>query len=72
MVSGVESDGLETPFCGGGTSGKVRAVKAPKCQAWAKGHFELAGKIGRADEAPGLPSPSAAPYWELGEQYGTR
>ncbi len=29
-VSGLEADGADTFFCGGGTSGKVRAVKRPK------------------------------------------
>jgi glutamine cyclotransferase len=29
-VSGLESDGKETFFCGGGKSGKVRAVKRPR------------------------------------------
>ena len=28
FVSGLESDGRETFFCGGGSSGKVRAVRA--------------------------------------------
>ena len=30
IVSGLESNGSDTFFCGGGTSGKVRAVKRPK------------------------------------------
>jgi glutamine cyclotransferase len=30
MVSGLESDGAERFFCGGGTSGKVRAVRRPR------------------------------------------
>jgi hypothetical protein len=29
-VSGVESDGAEQFFCGGGNSGKLRAVRRPK------------------------------------------
>jgi glutamine cyclotransferase len=29
-VSGLESDGADTFFCGGGNSGKVRAVRRPK------------------------------------------
>ena len=29
-VSGLESDGRDTFFCGGGTSGKVRAVRKPR------------------------------------------
>ncbi len=29
-ISGLESDGAGTFFCGGGSSGKVRAVKRPK------------------------------------------
>jgi hypothetical protein len=29
-VSGLESDGRDRFFCGGGTSGKVRAVRRPK------------------------------------------
>jgi glutamine cyclotransferase len=29
-VSGLESDGAEQFFCGGGTTGKVRAVRRPK------------------------------------------
>ncbi len=33
FVSGLESDGKETFFCGGGSSGKVRAVKRPKRRA---------------------------------------
>jgi len=30
MISGLESDGAERFFCGGGSSGKVRAVRRPK------------------------------------------
>jgi len=30
MVSGLESDGRDTFFCGGGNSGKVRAVRRPR------------------------------------------
>jgi hypothetical protein len=30
FVSGLESDGKDQFFCGGGKSGKVRAVKRPK------------------------------------------
>ena len=30
-VSGLESDGGDQFFCGGGSSGKVRAVRRPKC-----------------------------------------
>jgi hypothetical protein len=30
MVSGLESNGRDTFFCGGGSSGKVRAVRRPK------------------------------------------
>ena len=33
MVSGLESDGAGTFYCGGGSSGKVRAVKRPKTRA---------------------------------------
>jgi hypothetical protein len=29
-VSGLESDGSDQFFCGGGSSGKVRAVRRPK------------------------------------------
>jgi hypothetical protein len=29
-VSGLESDGADQFFCGGGSSGKVRAVRRPK------------------------------------------
>lgn len=29
-VSGLEADGGERFYCGGGTSGKVRAVKRPR------------------------------------------
>ena len=29
-VSGLESDGKETFFCGGGSTGKVRAVRRPR------------------------------------------
>jgi hypothetical protein len=29
MVSGLESDGKEQFFCGGGTSGKLRVVRRP-------------------------------------------
>jgi glutamine cyclotransferase len=32
-VSGLESDGADRFFCGGGTSGKVRAVRRPKREA---------------------------------------
>jgi hypothetical protein len=30
MVSGLESDGRDQFFCGGGRSGKVRTVRRPK------------------------------------------
>jgi hypothetical protein len=30
VISGLESDGKDQFFCGGGSSGKVRAVKRPK------------------------------------------
>jgi len=33
MVSGLESDGADRFFCGGGNSGKVRAVKRPRREA---------------------------------------
>jgi len=34
-VSGLESDGAELFYCGGGASGKVRAVRRPKSlQSW--------------------------------------
>ena len=36
-VSGLESDGGERFFCGGGASGKVRAVRRPKQGATARG-----------------------------------
>jgi len=29
-VSGMEADGGETLYCGGGRSGKVRAIRRPK------------------------------------------
>jgi hypothetical protein len=29
-VTGMESDGADLFYCGGGTSGKVRAVRRPK------------------------------------------
>ncbi|HXW64002.1 MAG TPA: glutamine cyclotransferase, partial [Burkholderiaceae bacterium] len=29
-VSGLESDGADQFFCGGGSSGKIRAVRRPK------------------------------------------
>jgi len=29
-VSGLESDGCDQFYCGGGTSGKIRAVRRPK------------------------------------------
>ena len=32
-VSGLDSDGGDLFFCGGGTSGKVRAVRKPKRQS---------------------------------------
>jgi hypothetical protein len=32
-VSGLESDGGDRLFCGGGSSGKVRAVRRPKRSA---------------------------------------
>jgi glutamine cyclotransferase len=34
-ISGLESDGVNQFFCGGGTSGKVRAVRRPKRRAQA-------------------------------------
>jgi hypothetical protein len=30
IISGLESDGSDRFYCGGGTSGKVRAVRRPK------------------------------------------
>ncbi|MET0867294.1 MAG: glutamine cyclotransferase, partial [Pseudorhodoplanes sp.] len=30
MVSGLESNGRDTFYCGGGSSGKVRAVQRPR------------------------------------------
>jgi hypothetical protein len=30
LVSGLESNGHDTFFCGGATSGKIRAVRRPK------------------------------------------
>jgi hypothetical protein len=30
MVSGLESDGGDRLFCGGGAAGKVRAVRRPR------------------------------------------
>jgi len=36
-VSGLESDGVDTFYCGGGSSGKVRAVRRPKRDATAAG-----------------------------------
>jgi len=32
-VSGLESDGADQFFCGGGTTGKIRAVRRPRKQA---------------------------------------
>ena len=32
-VSGLESDGADLFFCGGGTTGKVRAVRRPSVSA---------------------------------------
>jgi hypothetical protein len=32
-VSGLESDGADLFYCGGGSSGKVRAVRRPKSAA---------------------------------------
>ena len=37
IVSGLESDGAEQFFCGGGTSGKVRAVRRPRRGAATRG-----------------------------------
>src|ERR1700733_15135848 len=37
IVSGLESDGADQFFCGGGTSGKVRAVRRPRRGAAARG-----------------------------------
>jgi glutamine cyclotransferase len=34
QVSGLESDGVDRFFCGGGSSGKVRAVRRPRGQRW--------------------------------------
>ncbi|HKT96863.1 MAG TPA: PQQ-binding-like beta-propeller repeat protein [Paraburkholderia sp.] len=41
-VSGLESDGAEQFFCGGGTSGKIRAVRRPKRDAARHGDDETA------------------------------
>jgi hypothetical protein len=32
-VSGLESDGGDRFFCGGGASGKIRAIRRPKREA---------------------------------------
>jgi glutamine cyclotransferase len=40
IVSGLESDGADRFFCGGGTSGKVRVVRRPERKAAARGGSE--------------------------------
>ena len=40
-VSGLESDGGDRFFCGGGNSGKIRAVRRPRRGAEAGGGAEL-------------------------------
>jgi len=37
MISGLESDGIDRFFCGGGKSGKIRAVRRPKRAAAKRG-----------------------------------
>jgi len=39
VVSGLESDGGELFYCGGGASGKVRAIRRPKREARARTRF---------------------------------
>jgi glutamine cyclotransferase len=47
MVSGLESDGGERFFCGGGKSGKVRAVRRPKRVAAAGGGAATPGSTSK-------------------------
>ncbi len=43
-LSGLESDGRERFFCGGGTTGKIRAIRRPRKAAWAEAaRFVLGG-----------------------------
>jgi glutamine cyclotransferase len=46
-VSGLESDGGDRLFCGGGASGKVRAVRRPRASAAGSGSGDSAVAAGR-------------------------
>jgi hypothetical protein len=46
-VSGLESDGADQFFCGGGSSGRVRAVRRPGRSGAQVSRSEVAGEIGR-------------------------
>jgi glutamine cyclotransferase len=44
-VSGLESDGGERFFCGGGGSGKIRAVRRPQHRSAAKGNSRISSGV---------------------------
>jgi len=47
MVSGLESDGADRFFCGGGNSGKVRAVKRPRRESNAERPTASGSTVGK-------------------------
>ncbi|MGH9681584.1 MAG: hypothetical protein ACRD4Y_16690, partial [Candidatus Acidiferrales bacterium] len=46
-ISGLESNGRDEFFCGGGNTGKIRAVRRPRRNAARSGGSEIAGQTGR-------------------------
>jgi glutamine cyclotransferase len=52
-VSGLESDGVDRFFCGGGGSGKVRAVRRPRRRPAAGRRSRTSPKPARATRPPG-------------------
>ena len=59
-VSGLESDGGDQFFCGGGSSGKVRAVRRPRRGSAAGGGSEIsANSTSKQSKRPSSPAPGA-------------
>ena len=57
-VSGLESDGGDQFFCGGGSSGKVRAVRRPRRGSTAGGRAETLVDSGRKSSTQSSPAAS--------------
>jgi glutamine cyclotransferase len=64
FISGLESDGRDTFFCGGATSGKIRAVRRPKRVSWPSfplSHAGPASPVNQGGAAPKCPMPEGRP-----------